>query len=353
MPLNYKRIFVSLFVFLTLLFLYDRKTTLGSTKFIDPLYTVKTSNNIKYGTAVGYNGKPEDLFLDIYEPNDESSENRPLIVFVHGGSFVAGDKSVYSENAVNMAKKGYVVSSINYRLDTTRANNPYNARSPDLDKPIGTSREDTLMAIRFLIGKSQDYRINTEKIFLGGSSAGAVTALYTAFSEEVDAKKIKAVYAIAGTVVEDDLDIIDENDPPTIMFNGTTDTIVPYSMATATIDKLKSKGVTANLVTYQGAGHGIISQKNADIHQKLTEFLYPYVNLPSLSPTPTQTVNMTPTPTGLINQTITPTISPTPVPLTVEDLIKNYLNGDKKYDLNNDGIINGFDYFKLYEKIGN
>lgn len=190
-----------------------------------------------------------------------------------------------------------------------------------------------------------------------------MTVLYVAYSEEADAKRIKAVYSIAGTVLPDGLEIIDKSDPPTIMFNGTVDTIVPYAMATATVNKLKSKGVTINLVSYQGAGHGIISQKNADIHLKLTEFLYTYANTTSSTPTPTQTICtgqacLTPT----ISPTPTPTLTPTPIPgdlnndglvnlSDVEELIKNYLFGDAKTDLNHDKVVNGFDYFKLYEKI--
>lgn len=368
MPVNYKRIFASLLVLLILFFLYSRKTTNGSTKYIDPIYTVKTSSNIKYGTAIGYDGKTENLLLDIYEPNDEGTGSRPLIIFVHGGSFIGGSKEVYTENAVNLAKKGYVVSSINYRLDTTN-HGAYTPASPDVNKAINIAKEDTLSAVRWFVANSSQYKIDTEKIFLGGSSAGAVTVLYASYGEETDAKRIKAVYSIAGAVLTDGLEIIDKSDPSTIMFNGTVDTIVPYALATATIDRLKSKGVTSQLVTYQGAGHGIISQKNADIHQKLTEFLYPYVNLTSLSPTPTQTVTLTPTlsltpvPTGLINQTPTPTLTPTSIPgdlnndgvvnmTDVEEIIKNYLFGDAKADFNQDRVINGFDYFKLYEKIG-
>lgn len=381
MLLNYKRIFVFFLILLTLFFLYSRKTINGSTKYIDPIYTVKTSTNIKYGSAVGYDGKTESLMLDIYEPNDEGAGNRPLIIFVHGGSFVGGTKGIYNENAINLAKKGYVVSSIDYRLDTTN-HGAYTPASPDINKAINIAKEDTLAAVHWFVVNSSQYKIDTEKIFLGGSSAGAVTVLYASYGEETDAKRIKAVYSIAGTVLPDGLEIIDESDPPTIMFNGTVDTIVPYAMASATIDKLKSKGVIANLVTYQGSGHGIISQKNTDIHQKLTEFLYTYVNLPFSSPTPTQimtltptitpgsgsptpTITITPTPTGLINQTPTPTLTPTPsiipedlnndgaVNMTdVEELIKNYLFGVAKADFNQDKVVNGFDFIKLYEKIG-
>lgn len=335
--------------------------------YIDSIYQVKTTQNVVYGQALGYNGKQETLLLDLYQPEDGGSEKRPLIIFIHGGSFVAGDKSVYTDNAVDLAKKGYVVASINYRLDTTH-NTPYNAKSPDLDKPISSSRADTLMALRFLLS-NPEYRINDKIVFVGGSSAGAITALYTAYSEEVDAKKIKAVYSIAGTVIDSDFDLIDKGDPPSILFSGTTDGIIPYEMAKGTVDKLKKVGVKAVLVTYKGEGHEIISKENFDIHQRLAKFLSPYAQEKTdkkkkVTPTVTSAVTDKPkvtvkpsitkglSPTSIKQPTATPTFTPTPttIPLTMEGLIENYLSNNAAFDLNKDGIVNGFDYFHLYKK---
>ncbi len=76
-----------------------------------------------------------------------------------------------------------------------------------------------------------------------------MTALYTAFSEDVNSKKVKAAYSIAGAVLPHGLELIDSEDPPTIMFNGTMDTIVPYDTAKQTIAKLESEKVTAKLVS--------------------------------------------------------------------------------------------------------
>lgn len=378
MDLKSKTIPFLLLTTVILLSFFKSTNVVGSTEYIDDIYQVKTTSDIKYGQATGYSGQPEELLLDIYQPIENSDSLKPLIIFVHGGSFVSGDKSVYTANATGLAKKGYIVSSINYRLDTTH-DGPYNARSTDLDKPIGTSREDTLTALRFLINNASKYKIDTEKIFLGGSSAGALTALYTAYSEELDAKKIKAVYSIAGTVIDKDFEIIDSNDPPTMMFNGTEDGIIPYEMAQETINKLNSKGITAELITYEGGTHSIITQQSVDIHQKLIQFLLPYVtgnipkkNIPAVTLTLTPIPTATPvcpneiclSPTANIVLTSTPFLTPTKTAVIgdlnydgainnfdINEILKNYLFGDKKADLNNDGVVNGYDYSILYEKI--
>ena len=56
--------------------------------------------------------------MDIYTPDGDTEINRPVILFMHGGSFYAGDKtdSYCVDFCTAFAKKGYVVASANYRL---------------------------------------------------------------------------------------------------------------------------------------------------------------------------------------------------------------------------------------------
>lgn len=342
----FKNIFL---VLLTAFFIFKPIISNAATKFIDPIYTVKTTKDIKYGQAVGYTGKSENLLLDIYEPVDTTNEKKPLIIFIHGGAFVAGSKSMYSQNANNLAKKGYVVSSIEYRLD--KKHSAYSSLSSNLQKPIQMAKQDALMALHWLIANADLYKIDTSRVFIGGASAGAITSLYTAYGEEVDSKKIKAVYSIAGALLPEDLGIIDQSDPPTIMFHGSNDETVSYSMAKGTIDQLKSKKVVVETVIYQGEGHEIIDSKNNDIHLKLTQFLYKFVSTNSITSVPSPTITSTtlvPTKKLLIGDLNSDGSVNT---LDIGELISNYLNGNSKADLNYDKIINGFDYFKIYEKI--
>ena len=56
--------------------------------------------------------------MDIYTPDGDTEINRPLILFIHGGSFYGGDKSSVDcqDFCKEFAKKGYVTASVNYRL---------------------------------------------------------------------------------------------------------------------------------------------------------------------------------------------------------------------------------------------
>src|SRR5690554_438307 len=76
------------------------------------------TSDIQYGSNLNYDGSQQDLFLDVYQPTGDTDTDRPLIIFIHGGSFVGGSKTGPDvvPLAENFAKKGYVTSSISYRL---------------------------------------------------------------------------------------------------------------------------------------------------------------------------------------------------------------------------------------------
>lgn len=79
-------------------------------------YTETT--NITYGENIDYLGINTQLLLDVYQPVGDAETSRPLIILVHGGSFVGGSKdgADVTSLAADFAKMGYVVASINYRL---------------------------------------------------------------------------------------------------------------------------------------------------------------------------------------------------------------------------------------------
>jgi len=56
--------------------------------------------------------------MDIYTPDGDTEINRPVILYMHGGSFYAGTKTMTDcvDFCESMAKKGYVTASLNYRL---------------------------------------------------------------------------------------------------------------------------------------------------------------------------------------------------------------------------------------------
>jgi len=183
-----------------------------------------------------------DLKLDVYEPADDASLSRPLLVFIHGGAFFNGDKQdgPIDKWCRHYASLGYVVVSPNYRMG-------FVPNRESIDKAGYRAAQDVHAALRYMLHRASSYRINPDWVFVGGSSAGAITALNVAFMRDKDrpetvldegsiAKllpecdekiKVRAVANLWGAVHDT---LVLKNSPSTaiISFHGDADAIVPY-----------------------------------------------------------------------------------------------------------------------------
>jgi hypothetical protein len=143
-----------------------------------------TTSDITYGQNTSYTGANTTLKLDVYQPTGDTETNRPLIIFVHGGSFIGGTKTDGDMVAMcqRFAKKGYVTASIDYRLGFF----PFD--SANAVKAVVRATQDLRAAIRYFYKDKQTtntYKIDTTHIFIGGSSAGAITALHVGYLNDV------------------------------------------------------------------------------------------------------------------------------------------------------------------------
>lgn len=97
--------------------------------------------------------------LDIYLP-DVKKEKYPVIVFIHGGAWMSGDKREnFSLPILRGLKEGYAVASINYRLSG--------------EATFPAAIEDVKAAIRFIRANADKYNLDAEQITLFGRSSGA------------------------------------------------------------------------------------------------------------------------------------------------------------------------------------
>jgi len=143
-----------------------------------PNYTL--TSNITYGSNTSFSGATTSLKLDFYEPSGDNEMNRPLIIWVHGGSFLGGSKTDPDMTALSQryARKGYACASIDYRIGF------FPIDSANAVKAVVRAVQDLKAAIRFFYKDKQNsdtYQIDTNHIYIGGSSAGAITALHTAY----------------------------------------------------------------------------------------------------------------------------------------------------------------------------
>ena len=191
-----------------------------------------------------------DLDMDIYEPASDTLTNRPVIIFLHSGSFFTGSNEADDMVALSIAsaKRGYVAVSITYRLGLNVLS------SYSGERAVYRGVQDVSAAIRYLRENHINYGIDYDKIFIWGSSAGSFIGLHLAYTEDderpestfgggedpdlgcIDCEgndyehnsKPDALISCWGAI--GDLNWIDEdNNIPTIMFHGTSDPVVPFN----------------------------------------------------------------------------------------------------------------------------
>lgn len=231
---------------------------------------IETQTDVVYGKAKGYwTSLPIDedkvgkaffkgigktayeknlnLTLDLYLPKDTLVKKRPLLVFFHGGAFYMGDKGCETmvKWCEHFAQTGYVVASVNYRMGFTLS-------KKSIQKSGYEAIQDAHAALRFLVAHAEEYGIDPNYIFVGGTSAGSITALGMAFMTNAtrppfvfengfDKKlgniessgnnchntfHIKAIANMWGAVY--DLDELNGHHIPVISFHGTEDNLVPF-----------------------------------------------------------------------------------------------------------------------------
>ena len=165
-------------------------------------FTFRVDSNVIYGVDTNYLGFTDTLLLDVYTPNNADTK-RPLVVFVHGGNWLGGckdDPSGIVPLLHQFVKRGYVVASVNYRLGWHKddwVSDPvagwpislwpityrtfYAADSMELVRAIYRGQQDVKGAIRFMKGRAEQDSVCTDKVFVGGESAGGFVALAAAF----------------------------------------------------------------------------------------------------------------------------------------------------------------------------
>jgi len=209
--------------------------------FTTPKYEVTVERNVTYATVQGYYShtpvgerkaivkllfhsgwmNPITLEMDIYLPEGDLQETRPLLLMMHGGAFFIGNKEELGQAAWcrYFASLGYVAASINYRLGF----HPVKAEVREAEM---RALEDADAALAYLLGR-EDLRINPQLVFLAGTSAGAITALNMAYRPApVSAYRICAVANLWGAVHS--LSVLERASVPILSFQSVEDPILPY-----------------------------------------------------------------------------------------------------------------------------
>ena len=266
----------------------------GQIRYRDEIFpTVGVTSNIQYATSTGLDGQPQNLALDLYQPNGDTAQRRPAIVYVHGGSFRTGSKT--SGNVVDLsttlAKRGYVAVSINYRLlGTSRACTP--PPNQVCENATTAAQHDAQAAIRWLRAHADQYRIDTERIAIGGISAGGITAFLVATNWEdvgTSGNPGFSSRALAGVSIAGGLPTnatIDSSDSPMLFFHGTEDNVVPAEWTVQNAVAMLRARVVAVWQPIIGAGHVDYVENRERYREQSAYYLYYALDLKNAGSSP-------------------------------------------------------------------
>ena len=275
--------------------------------------TIDIGSVVKTGLFNSLKKKDLTLDMDVYIPKDDTLSKRPLMMFIHGGAFFIGDKatSAYQKWCSHFASLGYVCVSINYRMG-------FRINSKAIERTAYQATQDAHAAMRYLVSKKDIYRIDPDYLFVGGASAGSITAmnltymrndnrpessysslfmedlgnLETSGNKIYNKFRIRAVANMWGTMY--DLEMLKNSKAPIISFHGDEDMILPYGYgypfraigefqkvffdemygSSYIHEKALELGIRSELHTFHGQGHSL----HLDENRKLNDNFYTIQN---------------------------------------------------------------------------
>ena len=128
---------------------------------------LKTPREVVRFDSLSYGPDPRWNLLDVFRPREAGEEFLPVILVVHGGAWVYGDKELYQFYAMELARRGFAVVSFSYRL------------SPEYKFPA--QLEDTNRVVSWMYENQEAYHLDMRQVFAVGDSAGAhLLGLYIA-----------------------------------------------------------------------------------------------------------------------------------------------------------------------------
>ena len=253
--------------------------------------SAKTLLDVAYG--------PDPLQkMDIYLPASRRVDSTKVLVMIHGGAWIGGDKSDFVLGIDTLKKRlpDYAIFNINYRLSTGTVN------------IFPTQEQDVKYAVEYIYGKASDYLVSNKFVLLG-ASAGGHLAMLQGYKDSIPVK-VKAIVSFFGpsdlvdmyvnpaganplltvalgqavgkTLIQDPqiylqsspINYINSSSPPTILLHGGMDPLVRPEQSSTVRDKLVLFGAIGQYVFYPTGGHGNWDAATyTDAYNKIQAFL--------------------------------------------------------------------------------
>jgi acetyl esterase/lipase len=239
--------------------------------------SVEVTHGIQYGEVEGV-----ALHLDLYAPKG-MKQPAPALIFIHGGGWKGGKREDYHYYGVRFAEKGYVVATISYRLKKVAL--------------FPAAVEDAKCAVRWMRKHAKQWHVDPQRIAIAGGSAGGHLSMMVGYSSDVKdfdghgghdgvSSRVQAVVNLYGPVdlttpyarshdlvsgylgkpfdkapelykAASPLTYVSRDDPPTLTFHGTLDSLVPVTQADTLVKRLKELNIRAPYERLDGWPHGM------------------------------------------------------------------------------------------------
>lgn len=238
------------------------------------------------------------LRMDIaVPPNATAASRQPLLVLIHGGGFVTGDKSDFYPELESYARAGYVVATINYRLT------PGNGSSDTIrTTAVQHATEDAMNAIRFLRVNAARYGIDPTRVATIGSSAGGGVSLVIGIEPDdprarsdypATSARVDGVVSTGATLQGESAAVLslltfDVTDTPVLLFHaketdgGTGATWTGAVLPTQ--QRINGSGNSCRVVPQPDGTHTVDLSIGTPYWTPLREFLWSRLRLASLRP---------------------------------------------------------------------
>ncbi len=272
----------------------QQTTTTQSVATSQPTKKDLVLRDVKYGTD-------KRNTMNVLIPKG-SNDKTPFILFMHGGAWVTGDKNDVAIVQLALGGAGIASASINYRYASD------SVHYPELMSDVNS-------AVNYIVDHGKDWNVNTNKMAIGGISAGAHMALLYGYQYD-KGNHISSIISMAGPTDLTNVDFLNGatllklidgankmvgatyefgkpvpsqfktaspiqyvKNVPTLIIHGTGDIVVPYAQAELLSDKLKQKSYIHDLMTIPNANHdlGLGNQATAkQIADRVVEWVKKY-----------------------------------------------------------------------------
>lgn len=239
----------------------------GHAMILTPI--IEPSRSLVYKSIDGV-----DLKMHVFEPEGhQSGDTAPAVVFFFGGGWVGGTPKQFYEQARDLAERGVVAFSAEYRIKQDHDTSPFE------------SVKDAKSAVRWLRQHASELGIDPDRIVAsGGSAGGHIAACTGVISGMEDAGEDLSVSSLPNAMIlynpvidttekgyglekvgearKTEISPCDHVRPgiaPTLLLHGTADTTVPFENAERFARLMKEAGNRCDLVSYEGEKHGFFN----------------------------------------------------------------------------------------------